>query len=163
RRPGGRLLEGDAPEAGDRPGAPPRAGGRLPRRAHRRPRPRGLANRARLRQGLARRGPDDLPDDPQPARGRRALRPDRRLPPPPPLLRLDPPAGLRAGLFGRGTLVRLAGDAAPWAPAARMLPFVRDVAVRDGSLAITLDDPDAQNPSLVQALVTAGAPVRYVE
>jgi len=69
------------------------------------------------------------------------------------LLRLDTPAGLRTGLFGRGTLVRVAGDAAPWAPAARTLPFVRGVAVRDGALAITLDDPDAQNPSLVQALV----------
>jgi len=79
------------------------------------------------------------------------------------LLRLDTPAGLRAGLFGRGTRVRLAGDAVQWAANARALPFVRDVAVDADTLTITLDDPDAQNPPLIQALVAAGAPIRYVE
>jgi len=79
------------------------------------------------------------------------------------LLRLDTPANLRAGLFGRGTLVRVAGDATRWRTVAQAMPFVRDVAIHDGALAITLDDPDAQNPPLVQALVAAGAPVRYVE
>jgi ABC-2 type transport system ATP-binding protein len=79
------------------------------------------------------------------------------------LLRLDTPAKLRAGLFGRGTQVRVAGDAARWQELARSLPFVRAVSVRDGALDITLDDPDAQNPPLVQALVAAGAQIRYVE
>jgi ABC-2 type transport system ATP-binding protein len=79
------------------------------------------------------------------------------------LLRLDTPANLRAGLFGRGTLVRLAGDMAAAAAVARALPFVRDVAVRDSALSITLDDPDAQNPALVQALVAEGAQIQYVE
>jgi ABC-2 type transport system ATP-binding protein len=37
------------------------------------------------------------------------------------------------------------------------------VSVRDSALAVRLDDPDAQNPPLVQALVAAGASVRYVE
>ena len=40
---------------------------------------------------------------------------------------------------------------------------MRAVAVHDGALAITLDDPDAQNPALIQALVAVGAPIRYVE
>src|SRR5262249_7988376 len=79
------------------------------------------------------------------------------------LLRLDTPANLRAGLFGRGTLIRLAGDAAALVVVARGLPFVHDVAVRDGALLISLDDPESQNPALVQALVAAGAQVRYVE
>ena len=79
------------------------------------------------------------------------------------LLRLDTPANLRAGLFGRGTLVRVAGDPAGWAATARALPFVRDVAVRDGALSVALDDPDRDNPQLVRALVAAGADVRYVE
>jgi ABC-2 type transport system ATP-binding protein len=79
------------------------------------------------------------------------------------LLRLDTPANLRAGLFGRGTLVRLAGDTAAAAAAARALPFVRDVAVRDSALSIALDDPDAQNPTLVRALVAKGAQIQYVE
>jgi ABC-2 type transport system ATP-binding protein len=79
------------------------------------------------------------------------------------LLRLDTPANLRAGLFGRGTQVRLAGDAASWVALVQDLPFVREVALRDGALAIKLDDPDAQNPVLIQALVAAGASLRYVE
>jgi len=79
------------------------------------------------------------------------------------LLRLDTPANLRAGLFGRGTQVRVAGDAAAWVAAVRALPFVLGVAVRDDALAVKLDDPDAQNPALVQALVAAGAKIRYVE
>src|SRR5215212_3130363 len=70
---------------------------------------------------------------------------------------------LRADMFGRGTRVRLAGDAAPWVELTQALPFVRGVAASDGALAITLDDPDAQNPLLIQALVAAGAPIRYVE
>ncbi len=57
----------------------------------------------------------------------------------------------------------MAGDAAPWAATTQALPFVRAVAVQDSVLAITLDDPDAQNPPLIQALVAAGAPIRYVE
>jgi ABC-2 type transport system ATP-binding protein len=79
------------------------------------------------------------------------------------LLRVDTPANLRERLFGRGTLVRVAGEPERWVAAARALPFVREVAVQDGALAVSLDDPDAQNPPLVQALVAAGAPIRYVE
>jgi ABC-2 type transport system ATP-binding protein len=79
------------------------------------------------------------------------------------LLRLDTPDNLRAELFGRGVLVRLADDPAPWVAAVEALPFVRSVEIRDGDLAISLDDPDAHNPALVQALVTAGARIRYIE
>jgi ABC-2 type transport system ATP-binding protein len=79
------------------------------------------------------------------------------------LLRLDTPDNLRAELFGRGVLVQLADDPAPWVTAVKALPFVRSVEVRDGGLAIFLDDPDANNPALVQALVAAGARIRYIE
>jgi ABC-2 type transport system ATP-binding protein len=79
------------------------------------------------------------------------------------LLRLDTPVGLRAALFGRGTLVRVAGDPARWLATVQALPFVREATVRDGALSITLDDPDAQNPPLIEALVAAGASLRYVE
>jgi len=79
------------------------------------------------------------------------------------LLRVDTPANLRAGLFGQGTRIRMAGDPGAWVAAARALPFVRTAAVQDGALIIMLDDPDTHNPALVQALVAAGAPIRYVE
>ena len=48
RRPGRRLLQGHAPEAGHLPGADPRAQGALPGRADLRPRPRGRQAGARL-------------------------------------------------------------------------------------------------------------------
>ncbi|MCG8348249.1 MAG: ABC transporter ATP-binding protein [Chloroflexales bacterium] len=79
------------------------------------------------------------------------------------LLRLDTPANLRAALFGQGTQVRVTGDASLFAGAVRTLPFVHNVTTHDSTLSITLDDPDAYNPILIQALVQAGAAIRYVE
>jgi ABC-2 type transport system ATP-binding protein len=79
------------------------------------------------------------------------------------LLRVDSPAKLRAALFGRGTRIHLGGDSAGWLATVRALPFVRDVSAHDSTLTIGLDDPDEQNPSLVRALVLAGAPIRAVE
>ncbi len=79
------------------------------------------------------------------------------------LLRVDTPVNLRTGLFGRGTQVRVVGDASGWASTARSLSFVRQVTSQDDRLLVTLDNPDEQNPQLVQALVTAGAQIRFVE
>ncbi len=79
------------------------------------------------------------------------------------LLRTGSPAELRSGLFGRGTRVCFAGDASRWVGTVRALPFVRDVVSQDGALAVSLGDPDRENPPLVQALVAAGAQIRYVE
>jgi ABC-2 type transport system ATP-binding protein len=79
------------------------------------------------------------------------------------LLRVDTPVNLRTGLFGRGTQVRVVGDASSWASTARSLLFVRQVSSQDDRLLVTLDNPDEQNPQLVQALVTAGAQIRFVE
>ena len=79
------------------------------------------------------------------------------------LLRVDTPANLRRSLFGTGTLVRLAVDPTLYTGVAASLPFVKDVQVLDGALAVRMDDPDDCNPLLVQALVGAGAPIRYIE
>jgi ABC-2 type transport system ATP-binding protein len=79
------------------------------------------------------------------------------------LLRVDTPEKLRAGLFGRGVDVRLAGDARRFEQPAHALPFVRQVFANDGSLSVSLDDPDTQSPLLVQALIKAGAQIRSVE
>lgn len=79
------------------------------------------------------------------------------------LLRVDTPANLRASLFGRGTRVRVVGPPEPWLPTVQALPFAHAVAVQGDTLAVSLDDPDAQNPALVQALIDAGAQIRYVE
>jgi ABC-2 type transport system ATP-binding protein len=79
------------------------------------------------------------------------------------LLRLGTPATLRAGMFGMGTQVRVVGDAARWIETVRVLPFVHDAQAEDGTLSVSLDHPDEQNPALVQALVQAGAQIRAVE
>jgi ABC-2 type transport system ATP-binding protein len=79
------------------------------------------------------------------------------------LMRVDTPVNLRTGLFGSGTQVRVVGEAAQWVAAAKSLAFVRDVATQGSMLSVSLDNPDDQNPLLVQSLVQAGAQIRTVE
>jgi ABC-2 type transport system ATP-binding protein len=79
------------------------------------------------------------------------------------LLRLGTPENLRSGMFGAGTQVRVAGDAAQWVETVRALPFVRDAAASESILSVSLEHPDDQNPALVRALVNAGADIRAVE
>ncbi len=78
------------------------------------------------------------------------------------LIRVDSPDRLRAGLFGRGVEVHLAGDAANFAAAARTLSFVKNIVTANSTLSVQLDDPDNQTPALVEALVNAGAQIRTV-
>jgi ABC-type multidrug transport system, ATPase component len=79
------------------------------------------------------------------------------------VLRIGAPATLRAELFGNGVRIRIAGDAEPFLNVARALPFVHAVAADGDVLNVSLDNPDEQNPSLVRALIEAGAAIRYVE
>jgi ABC-2 type transport system ATP-binding protein len=79
------------------------------------------------------------------------------------VIRVDTPERLRAGLFGQGMQVRLAGDAADYVSTTQALPFVKKVVANDGLLSVQLDDPDGQSPTLVQALIAAGAQIRSVE
>ncbi len=79
------------------------------------------------------------------------------------LLTLGSPRELRSRLFGTGTLVTMADEAVRWAAVVRGLPFVKQVTANDGTLSVALDDPESMNPLLVQALVSAGARVRYVQ
>jgi ABC-2 type transport system ATP-binding protein len=79
------------------------------------------------------------------------------------LLRLGTPANLRAGMFGTGTQVRVAGDAAHWIETVRALPFVRNATASESLLSVSLEHPDDQNPTLVRSLVEAGADIRAVE
>lgn len=79
------------------------------------------------------------------------------------LLQVDTPSNLRTNLFGRGTLISVAGEAESWLPTIDALAFVQKVEAQGHMLRIFLDDPINQNPPLVQALVHAGAAIRYVE
>ncbi len=79
------------------------------------------------------------------------------------LLRLGTPASLRAGMFGTGTQVRVVGDAARWIETVRALAFVREATAENGTLSVSMEHPDEQNPELVQALLHAGAQILAVE
>jgi ABC-2 type transport system ATP-binding protein len=79
------------------------------------------------------------------------------------LVALGTPDELRSRLFGNGTIIRMAGNAADWIETARSLAFVRAVVADKETLTVTLDDPEQQNPELVRVLAAAGAPIRYVE
>jgi ABC-2 type transport system ATP-binding protein len=78
------------------------------------------------------------------------------------LLRVDTPDNLRVGLFGKGTQVRVVGDAAQWIETVHTLSFVHNATAQQDTLFISLDEPDEQNPLVVQTLVHAGAQIRAV-
>ena len=79
------------------------------------------------------------------------------------LIRVDTPTALRRGLYGRSVLVRLQQVTPALIAAVEALPFVKSVSEADGRLRVALDDPEAQNPAIVRALVEAGGAVQFVE
>ena len=79
------------------------------------------------------------------------------------LLRVDSPQALRQSLYGRSVRIRLQQVTPALVETARALPFVRSASPGDSELRVVLDDPQAQNPALVRALVEAGAAVQYVQ
>ncbi len=78
------------------------------------------------------------------------------------LIAVDTPDGLRRSLFGRQTEVQLAEVTPAIVDAVSGLEFVAHVKQDGNRLRISLADPDAQNPVLVEQLVRAGAKVQYV-
>jgi ABC-2 type transport system ATP-binding protein len=89
------------------------------------------------------------------------------------LIAVDTPEALRRQLFGRQTVVELAAGGidhlAQAADAVGAAPGVQHVSWEGspigngaGRLLITLEDPAAQNPAIVRALVALGVDVRFV-
>ena len=78
------------------------------------------------------------------------------------LLALDTPAALRRELYGRSVVVHLRQSAADFVEIVRALSSVRKIDPVDNKLVIQLDDPEANNPALIRALVSAGADVQFV-
>ena len=77
------------------------------------------------------------------------------------LIALGNPEELKAHLFGRRTLVRLANPN-PRLPQALDLPFVKDASLNGNVLAVAVSDPERDNPKLVRRLVELGAEIQYV-
>ena len=78
------------------------------------------------------------------------------------LLALDTPAALRREVFGRKVVFHVAELRPEYEATIAEFPFVDAVESVDARLVVTLNDPEAQNPALVAALVNAGAQVQFV-
>ena len=78
------------------------------------------------------------------------------------LLALDTPAALREKLFGRTVIFHLRSADQRYVSLLSQYDFVRSAEITENKLVIGLDDPEAHNPALVQALVTAGAEIQFV-
>lgn len=78
------------------------------------------------------------------------------------LLVVDSPDRLRTQLFGRKVVFHLAGPASPFLTALQSLSTVQGVQAVDNKLVVTTDNPEANNPPMVRALVAAGADIQFV-
>jgi ABC-2 type transport system ATP-binding protein len=78
------------------------------------------------------------------------------------LIQVDSPANLRRSLYGRRVVVQLAAVSDAVLRMVSELDFVKGVEQTDNQLVISLDDPEAQNPFLVERIVAAGGAVQFV-
>ncbi len=78
------------------------------------------------------------------------------------LIQVDSPANLRRSLYGRRVVLDLTTVTEPVREAVRALGFVRDVQQVDNTLVVSLDEPEEQNPILVERVVRAGGGVQFV-
>ena len=78
------------------------------------------------------------------------------------LIQVDSPTNLRRSLYGRRVIVDLVTATEAVQAAVRGLPFVREMEQDDHRLIISLDNPDEQNPTLVERIVAAGGKIRSV-
>lgn len=78
------------------------------------------------------------------------------------LLAVDTPAALRRSLFDRKVVFHLRQATPEHLKLMEGFAFVRSAEKVDHKLVVALEDPEGQNPILVQALVQAGAEVQFV-
>jgi ABC-2 type transport system ATP-binding protein len=78
------------------------------------------------------------------------------------LIQVDSPANLRRSLYGRRVVFHLVSVTQPVQEAISGLPFVKEIQKVDNTLLVSLDDPEEQNPVLVERIVAAGGKVQFV-
>ncbi len=78
------------------------------------------------------------------------------------LLVVDTPSNLRSQLFGRRVVFHLSNSNETMASVVQAMPFVREAKVIENKLVVNLDDPEANNPEIIRALVGAGADIQFV-
>ncbi|GAP61603.1 ABC-2 type transport system ATP-binding protein [Ardenticatena maritima] len=80
------------------------------------------------------------------------------------LLVIDTPEALRLRLYGRRVRIECSAPCPQALEIVQALPFVRHVAASsENTLLVQVESPEEQNPALIEALVQAGAKIRWVE
>jgi ABC-2 type transport system ATP-binding protein len=78
------------------------------------------------------------------------------------LLALDTPAALRRALYARTVVFHLLQPMPEYLQRVEAFPFVRSVREVENKLVLELDEPEANNPVIVRALVEMGAEIQFV-
>jgi ABC-2 type transport system ATP-binding protein len=79
------------------------------------------------------------------------------------LLALDTPLALRRALFGRKVVFHLKAFKPEYLETLRgSFDFIQDIVEMEGRLVVTINDPELQNPLLVNKLVDLGAEIQFV-
>jgi ABC-2 type transport system ATP-binding protein len=78
------------------------------------------------------------------------------------LIQVDSPTNLRRSLYGRRVVIHLASVTEPVRMAVSDLPFVEEMQQIDNTLMVRLENPEEQNPILVERIVAAGGAVQFV-
>lgn len=78
------------------------------------------------------------------------------------LLALDTPTNLRRTLYGRSVVFHLAAVQPAFVSAMQKKDYISQVESVDNKLVLTLDDPEARNPGLINELAGMGAEIQFV-
>jgi ABC-2 type transport system ATP-binding protein len=78
------------------------------------------------------------------------------------LVAVDSPENLRTTIFGRKVVIHLQASDPNFARLVASLPFVKECQEVNSRLLVTLDNPEDQNPIIIQRLVEAGAQIQFV-
>jgi ABC-2 type transport system ATP-binding protein len=75
---------------------------------------------------------------------------------------VDTPGHLRAGGDGRQVVFHLGQPAATYLDMVQALDVTRTVKADENKLVLLMDEPEAENPGVVRALVDAGADIQFI-
>ncbi len=78
------------------------------------------------------------------------------------LLTVDAPSHLKGELYGHQIVIKLRNASQTMVEAIRSLAFAKNVELHDGTIKLSVNSPEQDNPELVRALVRAGADVLSV-
>lgn len=78
------------------------------------------------------------------------------------LIAVDSPKNLERSLYNRKTIVHLQSVTSSIKAAVEKLGSIKNVRVSDNKLILDIDDPEKDNPEVVNAIVGAGGSIQYV-